>query len=352
MIVKNEAAVIRRCLDSVKPFIDRWVIVDTGSTDGTPDIVREHMRGVDGVLHERPWRDFGTNRTEALHLAREHGDYLLFIDADETLTAPRDFRWPMLDAPAYYLSAEYAGTVYSRCSLVASRLDWRWVGVLHEYLQCDPPVTISSLPAPRIVVSHDGARSRDPQTYAKDAEVLKRALAKEPGNARYAFYLAQSLRDAGRLQEALEAYRHRASMSGFVEETWHSLYQIAVLRERLGHSPGDVARAYLEAWQYRPTRAEPLCDLARYHRLRKEFALATLFAAQAVATPQPNDLLFVDVGVYAWRSLDEFAASAGAAGAIREGRAAIDRLLSEGRLPASERPRVEANLEAYKKIPG
>ena len=35
MIVRNEAPVIRRCLDSVMPIIDSWVIVDTGSTDGT-----------------------------------------------------------------------------------------------------------------------------------------------------------------------------------------------------------------------------------------------------------------------------------------------------------------------------
>ena len=32
MIVKNEAHVIRRCLDSVRPFVSHWVIVDTGST--------------------------------------------------------------------------------------------------------------------------------------------------------------------------------------------------------------------------------------------------------------------------------------------------------------------------------
>src|SRR6185369_8019373 len=87
MIVKNESAVIRRCLDSVRPFIDRWLIVDTGSTDGTQALIRDIMRDTPGELHERPWVDFGTNRTEALELARGLADYSLVIDADDVLEA-------------------------------------------------------------------------------------------------------------------------------------------------------------------------------------------------------------------------------------------------------------------------
>jgi len=64
MIVKNEARVIRRCLDTVRPFIDRWVIVDTGSTDGTQALIREVLQGVPGELHERRWKDFAHNRNE------------------------------------------------------------------------------------------------------------------------------------------------------------------------------------------------------------------------------------------------------------------------------------------------
>jgi cellulose synthase/poly-beta-1,6-N-acetylglucosamine synthase-like glycosyltransferase len=80
MIVKDEKDVIQRCLDSVIPVIDYWVIVDTGSTDGTQEIIKNHMKNIPGELFERPWKNWGATRTEALRLAQEHGqgDYLLF----------------------------------------------------------------------------------------------------------------------------------------------------------------------------------------------------------------------------------------------------------------------------------
>jgi glycosyltransferase involved in cell wall biosynthesis len=54
MIVKNEAPVIARGLVSVRPIIDYWVIVDTGSTDGTQNAIHTSMAGLHGELHERP----------------------------------------------------------------------------------------------------------------------------------------------------------------------------------------------------------------------------------------------------------------------------------------------------------
>ena len=330
MIVKNEAPVIRRCLDSVRPYIDRWVIVDTGSTDGTQDIIRAHLADIPGELHERPWRDFAHNRTEALELARGTADYLLFIDADEVLRGPDAFAWPALAADAYFLHAEYAGTVYSRCALVSTRLAWRWVGVLHEYLTSTPEAQKGHLDWPRIVVSHDGARARDPDTYRKDAEVLEKALRDEPDNARYAFYLAQTWRDAGEPLKARAAYRRRAAMPGWDEETFEALYEIGRMSEALRAPIGEIQAAFLAAYQFRPRRAEPLYQLARFHRERGEFALAYLFARQAAAIPRPADLLFVDDAAYLWRSLDELSVAASYVDALDEGRAVIERLLAEG----------------------
>ncbi len=347
MIVKNETPVIRRCLKSVYPWIDHWVIVDTGSTDGTQSVVVDSMAGIPGSLHERPWRDFAHNRNEALKLARPHADYVLFIDADEQLQVPDGFEWPELSADGYMFRCLLDTWSYYRNSLISTRLDWHWEGVIHEYLTCPQPHKWQNLQGPEILVSRDGARARDPSTYLKDIEVLKAAVKREPGHTRYTFYLAQSYRDAGLLAESLEQYQQRIVMGGWDEELWYSVFQIAVLRERLGAPQAEVQQAYLDAYAMRPSRAEPLCELARYLRLRGANALAHLYALRAAGISQPPDLLFVDVGVYAWRAQDELAASAWHVGAMQDGRQAIAKLLTEQHFPESERPRLEGNHKFY-----
>ena len=348
MIVKDEAHVIRRCLDSVLPFVSHWVIVDTGSTDGTQEIVQAHMRGVPGTLHERPWRDFGANRSEAIALARGKAEYILVMDADNALRTPPDYRFDGLSADGYYIAHRYAGIEFGMAILLADRIAWRYEGVLHEYVTADVPHRIVPLAGPWIDQFHEGARSRDPKTYAKDAAILEAALAKEPGNARYAYYLAQSYKDAGDLERALSAFRHRATMGGWDEEAWHARYQAAVLVERLGRPPAEIERAYLEAYNARPSRAEPLVQLARWHRGRQEWGLALMFARVAIATPRPPDQLFVEDGAYAWKALDELSIAAWHAGVRDEGKRAAERLLAENRFPASERERIEKNLAWYR----
>ncbi len=345
MIVKNEVHVLARCLDSVKPLIASWVIVDTGSTDGTQGLIGACMTGIPGELHERPFRDFGHNRTEAIELARGKADYLLVIDADDTLVVSDGFVLPDLAADAYSLLVEDAGMSYWRTHLFRADLDFQYTGVLHEVLTSDVPRTEARLEGVVYRRTMTGARSLDPKKYEKDAAVLAAALAAEPDNARYAFYLAQSWRDAGLLDEALAAYARRAAMEGWEEETWTSLLEVAKLHARLGHDADTVVAAHLRAFERRPTRAEPLCYLAMFLRERGRVVAAYPFARAASDIPRPpGDILFLDESVYAWRAKDEHAVAAYWVGRHEDALAANRALVASGALPASEVARVEKNL--------
>lgn len=348
MIVRNESAVIARCVEAVRPLIGAWAIVDTGSDDDTQARIGELLGDLPGRLIERPWVDFATNRNQALDLARAYGRYALIVDADEVVEIDPRPAWPdALDAPGYYLRVyQHGGSVEYLCAkLLRHDAHWRWHGVLHEYPATDPMVAIGVLDGMRVRGVPDGARSRRPQheKYADDARVLEAALKAEPDNARYVFYYAQSLRDAGRPEPALAAYRCRAAMGGWDEEVWYARYQIALLHEALGHAEATVIDAYLAAYDARPARAEPLCDLARYLRLRGRYGSAYLHARAAAALALPDDALFVDRSVYQWRARDEQAVSAYYAGRRAESAALCRTLLDDPALPASERARVAAN---------
>ena len=95
MIVRNESKTIARCLRAARQHITHWSIVDTGSTDDTREIIREELKGIPGVLHERPWKNFGHNRTESFQLAQQwltarcsavsSKSWCLLLDADHEL---------------------------------------------------------------------------------------------------------------------------------------------------------------------------------------------------------------------------------------------------------------------------
>ena len=317
----------------MRPFIDWWVVADTGSSDGTQALVREVMSGVPGELVERPWVNFGHNRQEVLDIARASphrgpGDYALWIDADEQLLDVPGDR-PRLDKDGYHLQVSYAGITYMRLALVRLDQPWRWEGPVHEYLTMEGQA-LGELPAPRVLVSHDGARAQDPDTYRKDAALIEEALREDPDNPRLQFYLGQSWRDAGEPEKALAAYRTRIeNPQGWAQERYVALFNSAVLLERLQRPAAEVAEAYLAAHQDCPWRAEPLVELARVERERGRFAVALLYARPATKLRKPGgEALFVEESAYSWRAWDELAISSYWTGRYADAVAAAEKALA------------------------
>jgi SAM-dependent methyltransferase len=345
MIVKNEAPVIRRCLDSALPLIDAWLIVDTGSTDGTQEIVREHLRGLKGELHERPWRDFVHNRTEALALARPLGDYSLIIDADDTFAAPVGFALPDLDADSYTVDIHFGAVRYTRPQLVKAALNWRYEGVIHEYLICEAAKTVGHLPIV-LTVNQDGARRRDPDTYKRDILVLERAIAqdKDPFRlARYTFYLAQSYRDAGEPRKSIPLYMRRAEMGFWSEEVYCSLLFAGHAMWAVGYSVDEVLEVFSRASASVPGRGEALHAAAHLCRVEQRFAEGYAVAKRGIDLAQPHGL-FVEAWIYEYGLLDEYAVCAFWAGRYRDSVDAGLQAVTRGRIPVKELPRFLDNM--------
>ncbi len=344
MIVKDESPVIRRCLQSVKHLIDYWVIVDTGSTDGTQQIIKEFMCDVPGELHEKPWKNFEHNRNEALNFAKNKADYLLFLDADEVLEFASDFKLPHLDKDVYFVDTQFGGTKYKRIQLINNHIRWEWVGVLHEVLVTPDEKSRDSLVGVVNIPRPDGNRSTDPRKFHKDAAILEAALLENPNHTRNVFYLAQSYRDAGESEKSLQVYQRRVAMGGWDQEVFWSLLQIGILKEALKRPTEEVIASYKEAYAYRPTRAEPLYRLAYFYRSLERFAEAFEVANLGLSLAKSDDILFVEDWIYEHGLLLEYAVAAYWEGHYMESLLATKLMLSKTGLPENFRQCGNANL--------
>ncbi len=344
MIVKNESHVITRSLKTVKPFIDYWVILDTGSTDGTQNVIKEYMKDVPGELHEDPFVNFEYSRNKALDFAKGKADYVFFIDADEELSYAPDYQLPDLEKDYYHITVNNNGNEYVRRMLIKNDLNWRWKGVLHEVVVCDDAKTCDVIKGIKNIYHTDGARSKDPLKYQKDAQILEEAIKKEPNSTRTAFYLAQSYRDAKNHEKALEWYTKRVEMGGWDQEVFWAMLEMARMKHALEMPPEVYIPEFLKAYQFRSSRAEPLYYISHYYRLKEDYLPGYLIAKMAYDIPPPNDILFVRKWMYEYGIPLELSVCAYWIGNYEECKQVSEKMLQNRDLPQHVRECVEKNL--------
>lgn len=350
MIVRDEADSIERCLAACLPHIDYWVICDTGSVDGTPELVRKALRDVPGELHEHEWRDFGHNRSRLMELAHGKADYLLLLDADWRLEAAAG-AFDGLSADSYMVL--HAGDVeFHNKRVVSGRIPWRYLGATHEHITSVEERSCERLE--NVIIHVESVGGSRTGRWERDRELLAAALERDPADARSAFYLAQTLRDLGRdaddpalLEEALKAYERRAGRDGWDEESYCALHQAGLLAAELGDWPG-AADHLVAAWELRPSRLEAVHDLAQGMRLRGRYQGAhrlTSLAAGLRPLAVPMDELFVAPWVYRWGLLFEYSITSYWVGEHANCVRACDALLGMRDLPQEHRRQTERNRD-------
>lgn len=345
MIVKNEAHCIVQCLEKVKPYINYWVICDTGSTDNTIETIKKFMKDIPGEIHESPWQDFATNRNIALNISKDKAEYSLIMDADDHLFVEDNNAFKNLIEPAYYIQLRRGTLQYQRIQLVKNNLNAHYIGALHEYLYIPNIHVTTQLRGCYIQCLSLGARSQDPDKYKKDAEVLEREIIKDPDNPRNVFYCAQSYRDAGMLEKSLEKYLQRSKMPGWIEEQYISLLNAAKIIERLYFDDVQkVQEAYLNTYKVLSSRNEALCYLAAYCRRHQLFHLAYIYAKIGSMIEKPKDGLFVESDCYDWKIFDELSIAAFYNNQKEEFKKIINMLIVNQHVPELDKPRIMNNL--------
>jgi glycosyltransferase involved in cell wall biosynthesis len=358
MIVKNEAHVVARCLDSARPLVDYVLVEDTGSTDGSQEVIRNWMResGIPGAVFDEPWRDFARNRTVALAKLRERSDidYALVMDADDTLNLPGGFDAAAfkrgLDRDFYMVGIRLGGITFWRPQILSNRSEFTYKGVLHEFVAGPRSASNSGIVSGvSIQNGHDGARGRNPNQHREDAATLESALDTETDEfirARYLFYLGQTWWNAGEKEKALDAFLKRAALGAFQQEVSLSLCYAAQIKDSLGYAETEVMGSYLTAYEADPVGAEPLHGAMEFCRRKSKPHQAYLIGKHAITMPAPMGALFVASRIYDYGVLEEFSVAAYRSGHYQDCVDAIDKLLAEGKIPGEAIPRLRENARA------
>lgn len=330
LIVKNEAGRIVPTLESFAPYVDRFVICDTGSTDSTVEEAKAwfHQWGQSEVL-SISFENYSSARNRALQAADSAPGWLMMIDCDQRITgSPYVFRQELRDLRPEVLAASLpcdVGTArLARYCLVRSGVGfdgpgtpggWHYRGVTHEALGNSSGGLVGSAELPDPILSYDiqDHSRRLARWKEKDFPLLRAEIRKNPRDGRSLFYLGQTcqcIAEAGEnpivwFPRAIEYYRARVDLGvcygghPFDEELFHTHYRIGECLLRQGVDRHGILEAYMSAWAMAPHRAEPLDKLSRVFLGRGQILPALHFAHAAAELPYPKeDRLFVDRTLY------------------------------------------------------
>jgi glycosyltransferase involved in cell wall biosynthesis len=209
-MVGNESKTIMRMLESVAPYIDYYVIQCNGNDDTESKInVFFQTKNIPGFTYKIDWNFPGWNRDHTLQkcLSSEHGcDWVLRMDADETLHVDSDFDWSILEntqIQSYNIAAQAGDTNYFRTWFWNAKLPWFFAhDKRHETIHL-PEIgedfqRINMPYGLRHVVSQDGDTWAAPRKFLRDA--LELEIDKVVGNKvhedyYHLWYIAKSYAD-------------------------------------------------------------------------------------------------------------------------------------------------------------
>jgi glycosyltransferase involved in cell wall biosynthesis len=295
-MVRNEEGVLERMITSVKDIVDEFIIVDTGSTDHTREIIAKY-----GIVHEIPFVNYVDTKNKCINLAT--GKYVLFMDADEVLYRGGQFirEWAeggnvealvckITEGPSSDYSVD--NLAYDRIRLWRNDGKWSFSGPgVHEAL-VGPGPTLKDM---RILVRHDHSgkapESVSPQKFLLWERLLRDALLVNPDDARALFYLGRTLQDLSRPLEAISVFSQYLSLpnNAFTDERWQAAYDMGCLYKNAGEF--DKAIAFFDlAETISPVRCEHLNMKASIFYMKQDFAVAVAIYKIAASRPVPQDV--------------------------------------------------------------
>ena len=273
-ISKNEAHFVPRFCESAKEA-DIILIADTGSTDGLPEVAREHGATVHDICIT-PWR-FDLARNAALALIPRDVDVCISLDIDEVLQPgwreEIERVWTGETTRLRYMFDWGAGIAFYY-EKIHARHGYMWHHPCHEYPIPDGRITEVWAQTDMLLAVHlpDPTKSR-----GQYMDLLELSVREDPDCPRNAFYYARELSFHGRWLESIEAIKNYLALprATWPNERCYAYRTAARCWEALGNFY-EAEKAYMMAAGEAPNTREPWCEwaLLMYRQQRWEECFA------------------------------------------------------------------------------
>ena len=326
MIVKNESKIITRLFDSVLSLIDSYCICDTGSTDNTVSIIKEYFEkyNIPGKIIYQEFKNFSQARNYSLNNCfNDDGspmsDYILLLDADMILEIKEDINtfkksltvdfYNILQGTDtfYYYNTRIIKNIINNGNILYK--EFKYIGVTHEYISIPDYSEKVNLLKDTIFIRDisDGGSKSD--KFSRDIKLLKNEIEINPKSEREHFYLANTYYDIQKYQNAIEIYKKRIKLGGWIQETWYSYYRIGLCYKNLNNM-SEAIYQWLEAYNHFPDRIENLYQIINYYRIIGNCNTALIFykLAKEIVNKKLNidQYLFLEKDIYSYKLDYEF----------------------------------------------
>ena len=352
LIVRNEegSGLFEECLQSIRPFVEELVIVDTGSTDGTPEIAQRHADRFEVFTgcndpESGAINDFSLARNRSFDLATR--PWVMWIDSDDVLAGGEHLAKLVQVGNAnrgdrdwcYLFPYEYVYDQSGRCvclhyreRLVSRRSSMRWVNPVHEVMIPTEDARLSLVPCDDVVFKHQRQRSKKPQEAGRNLRILQKLVEIDGSeDARQFYYLGLEYANAGHLEKAIDWLSKYVGVSVWDDEKTMAALKLAEICYGSGRIREGIVWAF-RAIETRETWGEGYFALARgFYQLalsgpaggdvRRNWEKCAHFAKIGLDLPPTKTMLFVnpmeralDAHVYMTMALSQLGDAKGALG--------------------------------------
>ena len=306
IMVKNAGDGFRAILERNKPYMDRYTILDTGSTDNTIQIIKETLWDKRGEVYQEPFINFRDSRNRLLELAGTHCAFNIMLDDTyvlngnlrNVLTFIRGDEY----ADSFSLVIQGTETLYLSNRITRPQKNTlKYVNKIHEIIETNINISLNKEHGYIKDIHYDYMQDRTSKRKLQDLKILFEMLDEDPENTRTYYYIGDTyiaLKQWGNARKWFQK-RLNCKSKGYDDEITDSLYYIAAISDEFFKDPWEKClQLYLKCYNADQTRGDSLYMIGRHYMLNGSINIAYFYMKHAFLLGIPNITMSVRIHIY------------------------------------------------------